>query len=94
MNINATKEAIETCLKHYANAFTQVEHYVSTDDTKVCSYYIHYGTSEKMVRYIELTVQEYGKKQKVIWVCTNAIGISMNELRNVIKAVETVGLAK
>ena len=93
-NLSEIKEAIKNCLERRVYGFIEVTHLVCADDTKICSYYVRYGTNEKMVRYLELTVQEYGKKQKVFWYVTNGIGISVDELRDITKAVEGVTTSK
>lgn len=94
MNIISTKKAIEQAISTYAYDKVYVNAIVSQENTNVCSYDIEYGYAEKdgklekLYYSINLTVEQYSSKQKVIWVTTSGMGIPMNTLNCIIKSIE------
>ena len=101
MNINATSKAIEEAVKKTL-AYTQVNvrAHVSEEDTHICMFTIEIGyaktekSDEKIYYVIELTVQEYSRKQKVIWIKTSSIGMSITMYHTLESAIESVPVAK
>ena len=85
MNIAKIKQALIDERNSYGyDVKDTISAHINETDTNICSIRMVFGGSANNVYDIELTIENY----KVIWVVTNVVGISLQSIDSMAKAIK------